>query len=1507
MRSKLTGIAAVALVLGSIAPAADAATPANYKDITSQYAWAQSDIYQMTAEKVVHGYKNGTYHPGDSLTRGQLLAYFWNLVNPGVIPKAKAQYYADIPPKNWDYNYIGAAYQLGWIHEYWLNVRPGFAFNENFHASYGDAASFMVAYLLQQHKGFTTRGLSPLKWAQVNGLFAGIPSTENHIYLDRAAAAVFLANAQAYLKGPTQPSISSVSLSTTTTMVAQGSKVPLTVMLKDAQGNPIPIGNNTITYNVDNPNGYVDPNTGNLFVTAPGVYHITATVDGKYSSAPIAITVYGAPATIKLSSQSASLEVGQSGTEAVYATVFDANGVQIPNPTVTFTSSDPSVAKVSGTIQGTNGQVYTNVTPGTTSGTATITAIDGAATASANVTVSTNVSSISISGNQTVAVGGFDSLSATLKDASGNAVTLPSGQTLTWTVTGANAASATVSTNGSFVANTAGNYTVTASYGGVTSAPFTVSVFGQAAAIKLTAATPTIAANGASTDVITATVMDANGNAVPNFNGTITFSDTGSQLLDTAGNLRNQTNGVAVTNGVAKISIQASKSVGASDTITASNLVQTGTSTPVANSNTQVSGQVTVNQVAQVATSIKVNPVSSTVEVNQRSEDGFSVQVLDQSGQPMLTGSYPITLSLSGPATFDPATTTTTAYVGNGQSTNTLNGNIWSVMGSTGTIKITATSGSLSGSGTVNAVVVGSPTALKLALDPSSSSSFAAGSTNNIVNSSVFDLTTVDASGNTVTDPNNPIYTVTVWKGSTLVTSGVTANYSNGKIAVTGTVAGAYTLKVTSSDNLTQAITNFTITPNSPSVVAITSPANNIELPIAANTTTITAQLEDAYGNPITSAGVPVEFTANTKSGSDAATLGGSTAGTYTSFTNASGAASVSFAGSHTPGDAWNIGISSVNGTSVYAQPVTITMVSALATNVRLAFKDVVIYGSNNSSYLGNTTYAQGGDTEQVTITATDNYGNVTTNNDTVQIVLPAGLTYLSGGNLQTTATPGVYTAPLVNGSVTFDAIAAKAGVATLQAQDLSVGSSTVSGSGSVSIVPGAVTGANLFYNNAEITSSNPLSVSSNTPVQVWLKPTDSQGNPVTEGSSTTYFTLSDGGYGGTFKTATNLNPISVMGIPANSSGTALYYQNTNAGRYTLSAVSNATGVLATTTQIATSVTNATTVTAGSVDSVTMKLLDANGATVDYTNSSATVTATDSSGAVTVPTTVNFTNGVATFNVTTSATVGTNTFTLSVSGLGNVTSNPITIKGIIGAVSAATTTVTAPLTATAGSDNVIVKVVPEDANRNQLGSGQTVTVTDNSATPQKVTASWNAANNDYEATFTETTAGKVTFTATVGSSTMTNTASTTVNPATLAGAILVGDSAGAAISAPASYATLTSLAQTDGDTHAVSTTPYTLTIQGVDQYGNLISSTGGTDKVYVTFATGGTNGNTLETTASTPVAITSSPVAVTLGTNGTATLSYTVNTAPTTSASDAISISNASTGASFTDTVTVSK
>jgi hypothetical protein len=396
LKRTLTGIAAAALVMGAMAPAAFAATGSStttnpYTDISGNFA--QKAILDLTAKGYIHGFSDGLFKPEKYATVGQFLAYYMNTVESttGVKPKGKAQFYTDVPPGSWDYAYVDSAYINGWINPYWTYIQPGYAFHPNYHVSRGFVSAIFVSSM--EKAGVITssdlKGMSPLAYATSIGLFEGLPANEqigknlgsNKVYLSRADVAMVLENILSFINGTLLPpgtTVTIVGTGTDQTDLGPNSNEQLNVVLKNADGQTVSLPNGvTPTWSIDNQAGFVSP-SGMLVVTTPGTYDVTATVDGV-TSAPFAVTVYGALTGFKMAAQDASVAANGCTSDTVTVTAVDANGNTVGNfdGTATVTYSGTAFAPLA--VGTSNGQA-SDLASTSTTGTYDLTFTNGVAT-----------------------------------------------------------------------------------------------------------------------------------------------------------------------------------------------------------------------------------------------------------------------------------------------------------------------------------------------------------------------------------------------------------------------------------------------------------------------------------------------------------------------------------------------------------------------------------------------------------------------------------------------------------------------------------------------------------------------------------------------------------------------------------------------------------------------------------------------------------------------------------------------------------------------------------------------------------------------------------------------------------------------------------------------------------------------------------------------------------------------------------------------------------------------
>ncbi len=284
-------------------------------------------------------------------------------------------------------------------------------------------------------------------------------------------------------------------------------------------------------------------------------------------------------ASVGLDQASASIAVG--ATVTLTATPRDAQGNALSGRTVTWSTSDATIASVNDA----------GLVTGKALGTATITATSEGKSAPSTITVTpVTVASVVLSASSaSVVAGQKTSFTAVTKDAAGNVLT---GRTVTW---GSSAPTvATVDANGAVTGIAPGTATITAT-SGTASASATVTVTAvPVASITVTPLSDTLASFGDSA-AYSATLKDANGNVI-----------TGRSIAWTSSN-----------DTIAKVSVTGEVTAfhAGTATITASSGGQTGTATVV------------IPSVAQIV----ITPLTSSVRVG--ASETLSVVLRDSNGR----------------------------------------------------------------------------------------------------------------------------------------------------------------------------------------------------------------------------------------------------------------------------------------------------------------------------------------------------------------------------------------------------------------------------------------------------------------------------------------------------------------------------------------------------------------------------------------------------------------------------------------------------------------------------------------------------------------------------------------------------------------------------------------------------------------------------------------------------------------------------------------------------------
>jgi parallel beta-helix repeat protein len=292
------------------------------------------------------------------------------------------------------------------------------------------------------------------------------------------------------------------------------------------------------------------------------------------------ITVAPEPvASVDVAPASASIVAGQ--TVQLTGTPRDAHGAALAGRTVTWTSSNSSVASVN----------FMGLVSGATAGTATITATSEGQSGTSAITVTAStapVASVTVTpASASVSIGGVAQLTATPKDASGNTLV---GRVVTWQSSSPGVA--TVNSTGLVTGVAQGSATVTATsegQSGTSAITVTVTVT-PVASVTVTPASASMSVGG--TAQLTATPKDASGNPLAGRVVTWQSSNTGVATVSSSG----------LVSGVAQ----------GSATVTATSEGQSGTSAITVTTSTAPVASVTV---APASTDVFVGAVAQLTAI----------------------------------------------------------------------------------------------------------------------------------------------------------------------------------------------------------------------------------------------------------------------------------------------------------------------------------------------------------------------------------------------------------------------------------------------------------------------------------------------------------------------------------------------------------------------------------------------------------------------------------------------------------------------------------------------------------------------------------------------------------------------------------------------------------------------------------------------------------------------------------------------------------------------------
>jgi len=406
-----------------------------------------------------------------------------------------------------------------------------------------------------------------------------------------------------------------------------------------------------------------------------------------------------------------------------------------------------------------------------------------------------------------------------------------------------------------------------------------LTAFGPADQVVLSDAKATLVANGAATDQVTATVEDAEGQRVANFNGTIAISPSPADAVTLSPGLSQGTDGTvyAVASGQAIFQVTGVSGASGPVTLNPDHLVLA-----------PGSGSLAANIAYHATTLTLAAPSASLITLSAQPPDlattptAFATQVTvgleDASGMP-LTATVPryIDLTLTGPGSFSASSVqrTLTVLIRPGQQAAQVP--VWDTLGGDGTLSITASSPGLISPPAllIPTYPVGAPAGLTVTRAP-------------VSGGTQYTISVVDANGQVIPDGlgssaaltvsddtaalNEPALTYTVdghtyHSGPSAAQSAAfTAQATGGILAfvVSNTAVGSTPVTITVADladNL-EAVTTYQYQTGAVAAAPLTLTTLGVKTGslTAGQSVTFTAQLTDQYGNPVREADQPVWF-----------------------------------------------------------------------------------------------------------------------------------------------------------------------------------------------------------------------------------------------------------------------------------------------------------------------------------------------------------------------------------------------------------------------------------------------------------------------------------------------------------------------------------------------------------------------------------------------------------------------------------------------------------------------
>ncbi|MGA3068008.1 MAG: hypothetical protein ABSF29_14280, partial [Tepidisphaeraceae bacterium] len=721
------------------------------------------------------------------------------------------------------------------------------------------------------------------------------------------------------------------------------------------------------------------------------------------------------------------------------------------------------------------------------------------------------------------------------------------------------------------------------------------------------------------------------------------------------------------------------------------------------------SNSFTVNPAAPSHVVYAVQPSDVTAGIPDN--PSIVVDVEDQYGNIVTTDNSNVILTVAtGPGTLG-GTDTVSAASGVATFSNVM-------LNTSGNYTLTATDGNLASS-TSNTFTVSPAAASQLvyAVQPSNVTAGAAQSPSIVVDveDQFGNIVTTDSSNVTLTVASGP---GTLGGTDTVAASGGVATFTN----VVLTTAGAYTL-IASDSSLTTATSNsFLVSPVSASKVVYGVQPSNVTAGIA-DSPSITVDIEDQYGNVVTTDSSTVSLTVATGPG----TLGGTDTIAASDGVATFDDVKLDTAGSYTL-TATDGGLTSATSNSFTVSP---------------ASASKVVYAQQPSNVMAGVA-----DSPSIVVDVEDQYGNiVTTDNSNVTVTVATGPGSLQG-TLTVAASAGVATFDNVNLDT--------AGSYTLTGTDDSLTSAT---SSSFTVNPAAATKLAFTQQPVNVQPGDAISPAVTVSVE------DQYGNVVTTDSSDVAISLSSGPgpLGGTLEATS-------------SSGVATFSDLTldQTGSYTLTATDGSlTSAISDGFTVGTAVASRlefiqqptdATAAAEIAPPITVEVVDQYGNLV--TTDDSTITLAVASGPENGGGHATVSGGIATFSAVALDTAGGYTLIATDGDLTSVTSNSFTISPAAPSQLAYSVQ---PGDVTAGAADAPSIVVDVEDQYGNIVTTDSSNVTLEIATgPGVLGGTDTVAASDGVATFTNVklnTAGSYTLTAEDASLSTTRSSSFTVNPA----------------------------------------------------------------------------------------------------------------------------------------------